>query len=122
MTCYEDLPYRPCVGLCVIDRKGLVFIGRRSDGPEHIEHTDVLQMPQGGIDEGEKPYPAARRELYEETNIKSVRKLGEIRRWLTYDIPKKIGTKAWSGKNSTAARSRKAVCTALHRQGQRDRH
>src|SRR6201992_113153 len=51
-------------------------------------------MPQGGIDEGEKPYPAALRELYEETSIKSVKKLGEVRGWLVYDIPKKIGTKA----------------------------
>jgi polysaccharide deacetylase 2 family uncharacterized protein YibQ len=46
----------------------------------------------------EKPYPAALRELCEETNIKSVEKLGDIRNWLTYDIPKKLGTKAWKGK------------------------
>ena len=98
MPQYEDLPYRPCAGLCVINRKGLVFIGRRTDGPEHIDETHVWQMPQGGIDEGEKPYPAALRELYEETSIKSVEKLGEIRDWLTYDIPKKIGSKAWKGK------------------------
>ena len=98
MPRYEDLPYRPCAGLCVINRKGLVFIGRRADGPEHIDETHVWQMPQGGIDEGEKPYPAALRELYEETNIKSVEKLGEITEWLTYDIPKKIGSKAWKGK------------------------
>ena len=98
MPKYEDLPYRPCAGLCVINRKGLVFIGRRADGPEHIDETHVWQMPQGGIDEGEKPYPAALRELYEETSIKSIEKLGEIKDWLTYDIPKKIGTKAWKGK------------------------
>ena len=98
MPKYEDLPYRPCAGLCVINRKGLVFIGRRTDGPEHTDETHVWQMPQGGIDEGEKPYPAALRELYEETSIKSVEKLGEIRDWLTYDIPKKIGSKAWKGK------------------------
>jgi len=84
----------------VINRKGLVFIGRRADGPEHIDKTHVWQMPQGGIDEGEKPYPAALRELYEETSIKSVEKLGEIRNWLTYDIPKKIGTKGLEGKNT----------------------
>ena len=53
---------------------------------------------RGGIDEGEKPYPAALRELFEETSIKSVEKLGEIRNWVTYDIPKKIGTKAWKGR------------------------
>jgi putative (di)nucleoside polyphosphate hydrolase len=98
MPNYEDLPYRPCAGLCVINRKGLVFIGRRADGPEHVDNTHVWQMPQGGIDEGEKPYPAALRELYEETSIKSIEKLGEIKNWLTYDIPKKIGTKAWKGK------------------------
>ena len=98
MPRYEDLPYRPCAGLCVINRKGLVFVGRRSDGPEHVDRTHVWQMPQGGIDDGEKPYPAALRELYEETNIKSVEKLGEIRDWVTYDIPKKIGSKAWKGK------------------------
>ena len=98
MPRYEDLPYRPCAGLCVINRKGLVFIGRRTDGPEHVDRTHVWQMPQGGIDDGEKPYPAALRELYEETSIKSVEKLGEIRGWLVYDIPKKIGSKAWKGK------------------------
>ena len=98
MPKYQDLPYRPCAGLCVINRKGLVFIGRRASGPEHIDETHVWQMPQGGIDEGEKPYPAALRELYEETSIKSVEKLGEIRNWVTYDIPKNIGSKAWKGK------------------------
>src|SRR4051794_13652222 len=92
MPKYEDLPYRPCAGLCVINRKGLVFIGRRTDGPEHVDRTHVWQMPQGGIDDGEKPYPAALRELYEETSIKSVERLGEIRGWLVYDIPKKFGT------------------------------
>lgn len=97
-TKYEDLPYRPCAGLCVINRKGLVLIGRRADGPEHVDETHVWQMPQGGIDEGEQPYPAALRELYEETSIKSVEKLGEIKGWLTYDIPKTIAGKAWKGK------------------------
>jgi putative (di)nucleoside polyphosphate hydrolase len=98
MARYESLPYRPCAGLCVINRQGLVFIGRRSSGPEHLDETHAWQMPQGGIDEGEKTYPAALRELYEETNIQSVEKLGEIRGWLKYNIPKKLGTKAWSGK------------------------
>ena len=95
---FEDLPYRPCAGLCVINRKGLVFVGRRLDGPEHTDATHVWQMPQGGIDEGEKPYPAALRELREETNIRSVKLLGEIKGWLTYDIPPVVAGKAWSGK------------------------
>ena len=105
MPKYEDLPYRPCAGLCVINRKGLVFIGRRTDGPEHIDATHVWQMPQGGIDEGEKPYPAALRELYEETNIKSVEKLGEIS-GLARPTTSRRNSAARPGTASTAARSR----------------
>ena len=55
MPNYEDLPYRPCVGLMVLNRKGHVFVGRRTGGPEHTDVTHVWQMPQGGIDEGEDP-------------------------------------------------------------------
>ncbi len=98
MARFEDLPYRPCAGLTVLNRDGLVFIGRRASGPEHIDETHVWQMPQGGIDPGEEPYPAALRELREETSIRSVEKLGEIADWLTYDIPKNIAGQAWKGK------------------------
>ena len=98
MPRFEDLPYRPCAGLCVINRDGLVFIGRRIDGLEHIDATHVWQLPQGGIDEGEEPYPAALRELREETNIRSVKRLGEIKDWVTYDIPRSIVGQAWKGK------------------------
>ena len=98
MTPFESLPYRPCAGLTVFNREGLVFIGRRSSGPEHIDDTHVWQMPQGGIDEGEEPYAAALRELYEETNIKSVEKLGGVADWLHYDIPRDIVGAAWHGK------------------------
>ena len=98
MPAFEELPYRPCAGLCVVNRDGLVFIGRRSSGPEHIDDTHVWQMPQGGIDEGEDPYKAALRELYEETSIRSVETLGEIADWLTYDIPRDIVGAAWQGK------------------------
>jgi putative (di)nucleoside polyphosphate hydrolase len=98
MIKFESLPYRPCVAMAVFNRDGLVFIGRRNGGPEHTDDTHVWQMPQGGIDEGEEPYPAALRELYEETNIRSVEKLGEIAEWLTYDIPREIVGQAWGGK------------------------
>jgi putative (di)nucleoside polyphosphate hydrolase len=98
MTRFEDLPYRPCAGMAVFNRQGLVFIGRRIDGPEHVDEVHVWQMPQGGIDEDEDPYKAALRELHEETNIHSVEKLGEIKEWLYYDIPREIVGKAWKGK------------------------
>jgi putative (di)nucleoside polyphosphate hydrolase len=98
MTRPEDLPYRPCVGLMVLNRAGLVFIGRRTEGPEHIDFTHVWQMPQGGVDPGEETWPAALRELYEETSIRSIERLGEITEWLAYDIPRDLVGRAWSGK------------------------
>jgi putative (di)nucleoside polyphosphate hydrolase len=98
MTDYDTLPYRPCAGLTVINRDGLVFIGRRKGGPEHIDETHVWQMPQGGIDKGEDPYKAALRELHEETNIRSVERLGEVPDWIAYDIPRDIVGAAWKGK------------------------
>lgn len=98
MARFEDLPYRPCVGTAVINRNGLVFIGRRIDGPEHVDATHVWQMPQGGIDKGEDPWKAAIRELHEETSIRSVKLLGEVSDWLSYDIPRDIAGRAWKGK------------------------
>ena len=98
MPRFEDLPYRPCAGVMVLNSAGLVFIGRRSEGPEHIDETHVWQMPQGGIDRDEDPWPAALRELYEETSIRSVERLGEINDWLSYDIPRNIVGQAWGGR------------------------
>jgi putative (di)nucleoside polyphosphate hydrolase len=98
MPPFESLPYRPCAGITVLNRDGLVFIGRRASGPEHIDLTHVWQMPQGGIDDGEDPYEGALRELYEETNIRSVEKLGEIADWLAYDLPADLVGEAWKGK------------------------
>jgi putative (di)nucleoside polyphosphate hydrolase len=98
MSRYESLPYRPCVGTMVFNRTGRVFIGRRIEGPEHVDDIHVWQMPQGGVDPGEDPWPAALRELYEETGIRSVEKLGEIAEWLAYDIPRDIVGQAWKGK------------------------
>jgi putative (di)nucleoside polyphosphate hydrolase len=95
---FEDLPYRRCVGVMLLNRQGTAFIGRRIDGPEHVDATHAWQMPQGGIDAGEEPWPAALRELYEETNIRSVERLGDIAEWLTYDIPRELVGQAWNGK------------------------
>ena len=92
------LPYRPCVGIMLLNRVGRVFIGRRSDGPEHVDAAHAWQMPQGGVDPGEDPWQAALRELHEETNVRSVERLGETRDWLTYDIPRELMGQAWKGK------------------------
>jgi putative (di)nucleoside polyphosphate hydrolase len=95
---FEDLPYRPCAGIAVFNRDGLVFIGRRIDGPEHVDLTHAWQMPQGGIDDGEQPWDAAVRELREETNIRSLERIGEVAEWLKYDIPRELVGQAWKGK------------------------
>jgi putative (di)nucleoside polyphosphate hydrolase len=98
MSRIEDLPYRPCVGMMLINSAGLVFIGRRTSGPEHTDDTHAWQMPQGGIDAGEDTYKAALRELYEETNVRSVSLLAESNDWYAYDIPREIVGQAWGGK------------------------
>lgn len=87
-----DLPYRPCAGILLINKDGLVFTAQRLDAPT------AWQMPQGGIDKGEDPATAAKRELYEETAIKSVEMLGEAEDWLTYDLPPHLLGKALKGK------------------------
>ena len=83
----NDLPYRPCVGVALANRRGEVFIGHRL--PKRSEALDARswQMPQGGIDEGEAPLEAAKRELWEETNVRSVELIFELPQWLNYDLP-----------------------------------
>lgn len=96
----KSLPYRPCVGVMLINRAGLVFVGqrRKEAGPEHVDNRHSWQMPQGGIDEGEDPLLAARRELAEETNATSVSLLAEAPEWLSYDLPPDVAGKAWKGR------------------------
>ena len=98
MTRYEDLPYRACVGVMLINKDGLAFIGRRVGGAEHVDAPHVWQMPQGGVDPGEDTWTAARREMKEETNVRSIEKLAEVSDWLTYDIPRTIAGRAWKGR------------------------
>jgi len=91
----SDLPYRPCVGVALINPAGLIWAGRRLDST-----ADAWQMPQGGIDAGEKPREAALRELQEETGIKPdrVKFLAKTHRWLTYDLPPELLGRVWGGK------------------------
>lgn len=91
--------YRPCVGIMVLNRDGLVWIGQRSDAPGDAEGRGAWwQMPQGGIDHGEDPERAALRELYEETGMRTVEVVARIPSWLTYDLPPELQGKAWGGR------------------------
>ncbi len=85
----EDLPYRPCVGVMVLNRDGLVWAGRRIaiGNSEYDGSPQLWQMPQGGIDRDEDPLQAARRELYEETGMQTVSLLADAGRWINYDLP-----------------------------------
>lgn len=85
----ESLPYRPCVGAVVFNAEGLVWAGRRIAATDsEMAGTERLwQFPQGGIDAGEDEEAAARRELYEETGIRSVRLIGAADGWVRYDLP-----------------------------------
>ena len=96
----SQLNYRPCVGIALINRAGLIFIGRRRNKkqPEHVAPGHEWQMPQGGIDDGEAPYRAALRELWEETNVTSVSLIAEAPDWYSYDLPGDVSKKAWRGR------------------------
>jgi putative (di)nucleoside polyphosphate hydrolase len=95
----EMLPYRPCVGVMLIKPEGGVFVGRRADRTDAPEGAGRWwQMPQGGLDEGEDPEEAARRELLEETGVRSVRFLARTRDWLAYDLPAELVGVAWEGR------------------------
>ena len=89
---WSHLPYRPCVGIMVLNSEGKVWIGQRiSEGnTEYSGSPKRWQMPQGGIDKGEDPMPASLRELHEETGIESVTLLDQTEEWLTYDLPEHL--------------------------------
>ncbi len=94
-----ELPYRPCVGVMVISKAGLVWTGQRADMPGDAEGPGSWwQMPQGGIDDAEEPRRAALREVWEETAMRSLDILGETPGWLDYDLPPELIGVAWGGK------------------------
>ncbi len=87
------LPLRIGVGAIVLNKDNKVLVGKRKDNP-----IDKWQMPQGGVDKEEDLYSALKRELYEETSIKSVKLISEIENWLTYELPDNLIGKIWKGK------------------------
>jgi len=78
--------YRPNVGVVLFNQAGQVWYGRRADTPP----PHCWQFPQGGVDEGEDLYPAALRELQEETGVVSTRLLGRTQGWIIYDYPPEV--------------------------------
>ncbi|MFC0203004.1 RNA pyrophosphohydrolase [Novosphingobium soli] len=96
MKDFSSLPYRPCVGVMLVNADGKVFVGKRIDNRE----GDWWQMPQGGVDEGEDLKEAAFRELWEETGARRehVKLLSQTREELLYDLPEELMGKLWGGK------------------------
>jgi putative (di)nucleoside polyphosphate hydrolase len=90
-----DLPYRPGVGIMLLNAGNQAFVGQRIDSV-----VEAWQMPQGGIDEGEDPLTAALRELEEETGVpgRLTRLLAESADWLSYDLPSELMGKLWGGR------------------------
>ena len=93
MQSRNKLPLRIGVGIVLLNYENKVFVGKRIDNP-----TNSWQMPQGGVDPNENFLQAAKRELEEETGIKSVELIKELDGWFKYDLPKYLLGKIWKGK------------------------
>ena len=89
----KKLQLRIGVGIILLNSENKVFVGKRIDNPENF-----WQMPQGGVDQNENFLQAAKRELEEETAVKSVQLIKEIDDWLEYDLPNNLLGKIWKGK------------------------
>tara|TARA_X000001036_G_C20070313_1_gene558862 strand:+ start:44 stop:517 length:474 start_codon:yes stop_codon:yes gene_type:complete len=89
----QVLPLRIGVGIALLNNENKIFVGKRIDNPKKF-----WQMPQGGVDKNEKLFEAAKRELEEETGIKSVKLIKEIDEWTEYNLPENLMGKIWKGK------------------------
>ena len=89
----NELPLRLGVGIIVLNKENKVFVGKRKDNP-----TNKWQMPQGGVDRGENLVNAMKRELKEETSIRSIEILKELEGWTEYELPDYLLGKIWRGK------------------------
>ena len=93
MDRHKELPLRLGVGVILLNRTNKVFVGKRIDNPKKF-----WQMPQGGVEKNEELFKAAKRELEEETSIKSVELIKELDGWIEYNLPKNLLSKVWKGK------------------------
>jgi len=93
MSSHSLLPYRPAVGVMLLNRQGMIFVGKRID-----QTVEGWQMPQGGIDDGEAPRQAALRELKEEAGTDRAEIVAEMDDWITYDLPAHLVGVAFHGK------------------------
>ena len=89
----QKLPMRIGVGVVVLNSDNKVFVGKRKDNP-----IDKWQMPQGGVDKNEDFLTAMKRELFEETSIKSIKILREIEGYFEYELPDNLIGIIWKGK------------------------
>ncbi len=89
----QKLPMRDGVGVIVLNNQNKVFVGKRKDNP-----VNKWQMPQGGVDKSENYLSAMRRELQEETSIKSIKILKEIDGFFEYELPEELIGIIWKGK------------------------
>ena len=94
----EKLPLRPCAATLVLNAEGLIWAGKRLANEEYTGEVRLWQCPQGGIDPGEEPEVAARRELFEETAIRSVNLMEAYPGTLDYELPPELVGKALKGK------------------------
>ena len=103
MKTKSEKPFRLCVGIALINSENKIFVGKRIDLSQGIskeikDPQRFWQMPQGGVDKNENFFQAAKRELEEETGVKSVKLIKEIDGWLEYDLPDNLSNKIWNGK------------------------
>ena len=90
---FRNLPLRNGVGIVVLNQQNKIFVAKRIDNPK-----DFWQMPQGGVDDGEKPIDAAYRELEEETGMKNLEFIKEIEGTTMYELPEHLLGIIWKGK------------------------
>ena len=86
--------WRLGVGIILINQENKIFMGER------IDNKGAWQMPQGGVNItiDESLDNAAKRELHEETGVKTAKIINQSEGWYYYYLPEGLQTKLWGGK------------------------